>query len=75
MEVLDIIEHEDGSATYQFDLTPQEHDAMCRNGIMWAILAGVTGITQERVIQDYLKSQEPSKGDIDETRTDSTSTE
>lgn len=54
MEVLDIIEHEDGSATYQFDLTPQEHDAMCRNGIMWAILAGVTGITQEQVIHDYL---------------------
>lgn len=75
MEVRDIIEHEDGGATYYFDLTPEEHDAMCRNGIMWAILAGVTGITQEQIIQDYLKSQEPSEGDVDETGTNSTSTE
>ena len=54
MEVLGIVEHEDGSATYNFDLTPQEHEAMCRNGILWAIIAGVTGITQDKVIADYL---------------------
>lgn len=53
MEVINIIEHEDGGATYQFDMTADEHDAMCRNGIMWAIVAGVTGITVEQVIKEY----------------------
>jgi hypothetical protein len=51
MEVIDLIEHEDGSATYTFDLTPQEHDAMCRNGIIWAIVCGATGLTVEEAMK------------------------
>ena len=53
MEVLKIIEHEDGSATYQFDLTAEETDAMVRNGILWAIVCGCTGLTVEQAIKDY----------------------
>ena len=53
MKVLDIKEHEDGSATYQFDLTNEEHDAMCRNGILWAIVCGCTGLTIEQAMKDY----------------------
>jgi len=51
MEVVDLIEHEDGSATYTFNLTPQENDAMCRNGIVWAIVCGATGLTVEEAIK------------------------
>lgn len=53
MKVLDIKEHEDGSATYQFDLTNEEHDAMCRNGILWAIVSGLTGVSVDRVLEDW----------------------
>ena len=51
MEVVDLIEHEDGSATYTFNLTPQENDAMCRNGIIWAIVCGATGLTVEEAMK------------------------
>lgn len=53
MEVRDIIEHEDGGATYTLDLTPEEADAMCRNGILWAIVCGCTGLTIEQAMKDY----------------------
>jgi hypothetical protein len=79
-------EHEDGGATYQFDLTPEEADAMCRNGILWAIVSGVTGITIDHAMQLY-KESEAGKEDynpldgseyretMNETGTDSASTE
>jgi len=70
MEVTELKEHEDGSATYRFDMTAEEHEAMCRNGITWAIICGVTGLTMERALQDYANT-----GDVDETGTDPTSTE
>jgi len=53
MKVLDIIEHEDGSATYQFDLTTEEHEAMCRNGILWAIVSGITGVSVNQVLEEW----------------------
>lgn len=62
MEVVDIIEHEDGSATYQFDMTPEEHDAMCRNGILWAIVSGLTGVSVEGVLKEYNAKQEKQDG-------------
>ena len=58
MDVKEIIEHEDGSATYQFDMTADEHEAMCRNGIMWAIVSGITGLTVDKAIADYMPREE-----------------
>lgn len=58
MEVRDIIEHEDGSATYHFNLTPEENEAMCRNGILWAVVCGATGLTVDKVIEEYLRNPE-----------------
>jgi hypothetical protein len=52
-------EHEDGSATYQFDLTPEYAEALLRNGIMWAIASGVTGITIDKVLEEHMKSDDP----------------
>ena len=51
-------EHEDGSATYQFDLTPEYADALLQNGIMWAIVSGVTGITIDKVLEEYKEQDE-----------------
>ena len=56
MEVKELKEHEDGSATYQFDMTPEEHDAMCKNGIVWAIVSGITGISVNDVLAEHLAS-------------------
>jgi len=56
MEVKELKEHEDGSATYQFDMTPEEHEAMCQNGIVWAIVSGITGISVNDVLTEYLAS-------------------
>lgn len=55
MEVTNIIEHEDGGATYHFDMTAEEHDAMCRNGILWAIVCGLTGLTVDAVMKDHIE--------------------
>lgn len=57
MNVEQIAEHEDGGATYQFDLTPEEADAMCRNGILWAITSAVTGITIEHALKMHRESE------------------
>ena len=53
MEIRELTEHEDGSATYTVDLTPDEAEAMVRNGILWAIVCGCTGLTVEQVMKDY----------------------
>jgi len=50
-----IEEHEDGSATYRFNLSEKYADALLQNGILWAIVSGVTGVTIDKVLQDYKK--------------------
>lgn len=57
MEVLNIIEQEDGGAIYQFELTAEESEALCRNGILWAIVCGCTGLTVEKAMNDYLEQK------------------
>ena len=48
-----IEEHDDGSATFQFDLSPDIAKALLQNGILWAIVSGATGVTINQVLQDY----------------------
>ena len=55
LDVTLIKEHDDGSATYQFDLTPEHSEALLKNGILWAIVSGITGATMEQVLQDYME--------------------
>ena len=66
MEVKELMEHEDGSATYQFDMTPEEHNAMCRNGIIWAIVSGLTGISYNDVLADHMEEIKKDKLEEDE---------
>ena len=62
MEVKEIKEHEDGSATYQFDMTAEEHGVMCQQGILWCIVAGITGVTPEKVMEAWLDERENKEG-------------
>jgi hypothetical protein len=58
MEVREIEQHEDGSATYQFDMTEDERVICTQQGITWMIVAGITGVTPEKVLQDHLDKEE-----------------
>ena len=57
MKVIDEVEHEDGSATYTFDLTEDERRVMVEQGILWSIVAGATGETPVSVLQKYMSDQ------------------
>lgn len=62
MEVINEVEHEDGSATYTFDMTEEERRIMVGQGILWSIIAGATGITPESVLEKHIAEQE--NGDV-----------
>lgn len=57
MNVIDEVEHEDGSATYTFELTEEERRVMVGQGILWSIVAGTTGVTPERVLKEWIDEQ------------------
>lgn len=57
MKVIDEVEHEDGSATYTFDLTDEERSIMVGQGILWSIVAGATGVTPESVLKEWMNEQ------------------
>lgn len=58
MKVLEEIEHEDGSATYIFDMTEEERIQMTQQGILWSIVGGATGETPESVLMRYIDEQD-----------------
>ena len=58
MQVINEVEHEDGSATYTFDLTDQERIIMTQQGILWSIIAGATGVTPEQVFREYMEKKD-----------------
>lgn len=62
MNVTELKEHEDGSATYQFDMTDEEHRLICQQGILWCIAAGITGVTPEKVMEVWLDEREDKEG-------------
>ena len=62
MEVTEIKEHANGDATYQFDMTAEEHRVMCQQGILWCIVAGITGVTPEKVMEAWLNERENKEG-------------
>jgi hypothetical protein len=58
MLITNEIEHEDGSATYTFDLSEKEREIMTSQGILWSIVSGITGVTPEDVLREYLDKNE-----------------
>lgn len=63
MEITNEIEHEDGSATYTFDLSEKEREIMTSQGILWSIVSGITGVTPEDVLREYLEKEKQYETD------------
>ena len=57
MKVIEEVEHEDGSATYTFDMTEDERRIMVEQGILWSIVAGATGETPVSVLTRWQREQ------------------
>ena len=58
MQIVNEVEHEDGSATYTFDLTEEERRICTEQGILWMIVAGATGVTPESVMRKWIEDNE-----------------
>ena len=58
MKVIDEVEHEDGSATYTFDMTEEERIIMTQQGILWSIVAGATGVTPESIMKKWIEEND-----------------
>ena len=58
MNIVEEVEHEDGSATYTFDLTDDERRIMAEQGILWGIVAGITGATPLSVLREWQEKQD-----------------
>ena len=39
-------------------MTAEEHGVMCQQGILWCIVAGITGVTPEKVMEAWLDERE-----------------
>ena len=61
MQVVDEVEHEDGSATYTFDMTEEERRICTEQGILWMIVAGATGATPEGIMREWVENEEKKK--------------
>lgn len=57
MKVIDEIEHEDGSATYTFEMTEGERRIMTEQGILWSIVAGATGLSPVDVLKRWSEEE------------------
>ena len=58
MQIVNEVEHEDGSATYTFDLTEEERTIMIKQGILWSLVVGISGVTPQGVLKQWLKDNE-----------------
>lgn len=58
MEVSLIKEHEDGSATYMFDMTDEEKNVLVPSGIQLALLLGITGMSYNDLVKLAFKEVE-----------------
>jgi hypothetical protein len=50
MEIMLVEEHEDGSATYTFDVTDEEKNLLIPGGIQLGLLLGITGLSYSDLV-------------------------
>ena len=55
MEIISVKEHEDGSATYTFDMTEQERNALLQSALLMGITEGVKLLVEKKL--NELKSR------------------
>lgn len=57
MEIVLVTEHEDGSATYTFNISQEEKDLLVPAGIQLGILCGMSDMTYAQIVKacmDYI---------------------
>ena len=57
MNVVEEVVHEDGSATYTFEMTEEERIIMTQQGILWSIVAGATGLSPVDVLKRWTEEE------------------
>jgi hypothetical protein len=58
MEIMLVEEHEDGSATYTFDVTDEEKNLLTPGGIQLGLLLGITGLSYSDLVRLALNEVE-----------------
>ena len=58
MEIMLVEEHEDGSATYTFDVTDEEKNLLTPGGIQLGLLLGMTGLSYSDLVRLALNEVE-----------------
>lgn len=58
MQVIEEVEHEDGSATYVIDMTEEERQAVMEQGLKWMLVAGITEVTPEKIMEIYMQEKD-----------------
>jgi len=67
IEVSDVKGHEDGSATYTFDMDQESSDLLTEVGLKLILLCGAAGVDTEEVF-DYLRNKADNRAtEIEET--------
>ncbi len=57
VEILDVVEHEDGSATYSVDLTDEEKDTFAQAGFRLAIILAAFQITEKELFEILVENE------------------
>ena len=55
MEIISVKEHEDGSATYTFDMTEQERNSLLQSALLMSLTEGAKLLVEKKL--NELKSQ------------------
>lgn len=60
LDLKDVVEHEDGSATYKFDVNEEGAVVVAELGLKLLLYCGLTGISTEEVFDMILAKHEES---------------
>jgi len=67
IEVADVVEHENGDATYVFEMSRAEADIFNEIGIRLVLFCHMAGITTEEVFEDLRRKIDNRQVEVEET--------
>lgn len=63
MDIIEVREHEDGGATYVFDMTKEEMGIMAKEGVKLALLLGICEMNYADLAKMLIEKREQSDGE------------
>lgn len=63
MDIIEVREHEDGGATYVFDMTKEEMSIMAKEGVKLALLLGICEMNYADLAKMLIEKREQSDGE------------